>query len=183
MSTHEQRTSSDATRRAYMKSYYWEMKADPVAYAAILKMKREAYHRRKERDPEWHAEHLRKGRLWAKQRRRFRIVRRLRRQAHLFVRTEYVPQAVLPIAAAKAIRARLLDLYGFTIDDIKATDCKHTNLTTCRWHILEEVRQIAPHWPLVKLRDLVGFQDHTSVIYALNNLKRAKYLKAKRTLA
>jgi chromosomal replication initiation ATPase DnaA len=186
MSTHEARTGSGMSRQ--MRDY-WELKADPLAYAAFRDKRLSRFRRKKAEDPAWYEERKRLARIADRRRRRVRLVKKMRRQAVetaariKSINPEAVARATEPMAAAKAIRARLLRAYGFTTDELKDTSRRWSDLVACRWHIVAEVRQIAPHWPLTKLGAIAGMRDHTSVKYALEHLQSRKFLRSKRTLA
>jgi chromosomal replication initiation ATPase DnaA len=203
MSTHEQRTGSRRTdderraaeRRASREQYAF-IKSIPELYADLLARRRQWWADLKTNDPARYEATLIRQREWRRRNAELKRQRREAKQAKLralgrievaakiqAIPRESVSKAFEAMDAAKAVQARLLKVYGLTIDELKDTGCRPSNVVACRRHILEEVKRVNPHWPLSKLRDIAGFRDHTSVIYALRNLDHPRYLRARRTLA
>jgi hypothetical protein len=203
MSTHEQRTGSRRTdderraaqRRASREQYAF-IKSNPELYADLLARRRQWWADLKTSNPARYEAKLVQQREWRRRNAELKRQRREAKQAKLralrrievaakiqAIPRESVSKACEAKAAAKAVQARLLKCYRLTIDELKDTGCRVSDVVACRRHILEEVKRVNPHWSLCKLRDIAGFRDHTSVIYALRNLEHPKYLRTRRTLA
>jgi hypothetical protein len=147
-----------ARKRAASREQYAFIKAHPELYGDLLAERRQWWADLKTKNPGRYEAKLAQQREWRRRSselKRARLAELRLAMGHIkvaasvqFVPREAVSEAFKSWEAAKAIRARLLKAYKFTLADLHNTARRYADLAACRRHVLEEVKRANQHWPL-----------------------------------